>query len=111
MRHWAALAVLVVATPAAALDPARAVTQYRHQGWNTGEGLPQSSVESIAQTPDGYLWLGTQEGLARFDGVRFVVFDRANTPALGHNRITALAAGAEGALWIGTEGGGLTKMQ
>jgi signal transduction histidine kinase/streptogramin lyase len=106
---WAA-ALCLVAAPVAALDPTRAVTQYRHQVWNTGEGLPQSSVESMVQTRDGYLWLGTQEGLARFDGVRFTVIDRGNTRALRHNRITALAEDAGGGLLIGTEGGGLTRL-
>jgi hypothetical protein len=96
--------------PAAGLEPERAITQYRHQVWNTAEGLPQSSVESMVQTRDGYLWLGTQEGLARFDGVRFVVFDRGNTRALRHNRVTALAEDKSGALWIGTEGGGVTRL-
>ena len=110
MRWLGLIALACLAAPAAALDPARALTQYRQEKWNTGDGLPQSSVESIAQTRDGYLWLGTQEGLARFDGVRFVVFDRANTRALGHNRITALLAD-EDSLWIGTEGGGLTRLR
>ena len=106
-----ALALAFLAAPAAALDPSRAVTQYRRDAWNTREGLPQSSVESMAQTRDGYLWLGTQEGLARFDGVQFVVFDKANTEALRHNRITALLADRQGSLWIGTEGGGLTRLE
>ena len=79
----------LVAPSAAALDPDRVVTQYRHDAWNTREGLPQSSVESIAQTPDGYLWLGTQEGLARFDGIRITVFDKSNTKALRHDRVLA----------------------
>jgi diguanylate cyclase (GGDEF)-like protein len=96
---------------ALALDPGRTVTQYRRDVWNTREGLPQSSVEAIAQTPDGYLWLGTQEGLARFDGIGFVVFDKANTPALRHNRVTALLADREARLWIGTEGGGVTRLE
>src|SRR4051812_33720575 len=107
---WTACLALSMAAPAAALDPARAVTQYRHDTWTTRQGLPQSSVEAIAQTPDGFLWLGTQEGLVRFDGVRFVVFDKANTPALRHNRVTALLADREGRLWVGTEGGGVTRL-
>jgi len=106
-----ALGLCFIASSAAALDPARAVTQYRHDAWNTGEGLPQSSVESIAQTPDGYLWLGTQEGLARFDGIRINVFDKSNTRALRHNRVTALLADHEGSLWVGTEGGGLARLR
>src|SRR5262249_55546607 len=58
--------------------------------WGIDDGLPGSSVAAIAQTPDGYLWVGTYDGLARFDGVRFVTFDPANTPALGHVRIQGL---------------------
>jgi diguanylate cyclase (GGDEF)-like protein len=68
-------------------------------------------VEGFAQTADGYLWLGTQEGLARFDGLRFVVFDKTNTRALHHNRVTALLADRQGSLWIGTEGGGVTRLR
>jgi diguanylate cyclase (GGDEF)-like protein len=106
-----ALLAAFSAPPASALDPGRAVTQYRHDHWHIEEGLPQSSVEAIFQTRDGYLWLGTQEGLARFDGVRFAVFDRSNTPALRHNRVVALYQDGVGALWIGTEGGGLTRYE
>ncbi len=74
-------------------------------------GLPNNSVLAIAQTPDGYLWLGTEEGLARFDGVRFVIFDTNNTPALQSNHISALLVDAEKSLWIGTQGGGLTVVR
>ncbi len=106
-----ALLAAFSAPSASALDPGRALTQYRHDHWYIEEGLPQSSVEAIFQTRDGYLWLGTQEGLARFDGVRFAVFDRSNTPALRHNRVVALYQDGVGALWIGTEGGGLTRYE
>lgn len=78
--------------------------------WQIEEGLPQISVTSIAQTPDGYLWLGTFNGLARFDGIRFTVFDEGNTPALGSSRITRLGVDRQGALWIITEVGGLVRM-
>ncbi|MGZ8833525.1 MAG: two-component regulator propeller domain-containing protein, partial [Thermoanaerobaculia bacterium] len=61
-------------TPVLALDPSMATTQYGLSVWTTDQGLPQSSVNAIAQTPDGYLWFGTQEGLARFDGARFTIF-------------------------------------
>jgi signal transduction histidine kinase/ligand-binding sensor domain-containing protein len=97
-----------VALPAHGLDPSRAITQYRLDRWHTAEGLPQSSVESIAQTSDGHLWLGTQEGLVRFDGQRMQVFDKTVTQALRHNRVVSLLAGQQDSLWIGTEGGGLT---
>lgn len=102
---------LLGARPAEALDPAKAITQYRHEVWKTRDGLPQSSAEALVQTRDGYVWIGTQEGLARFDGARFVVYDRASTPELRHNRILALLEDRRGRLWIGTEGGGLTVLQ
>lgn len=91
-------------------NPFPAVTQYKHDVWLPGDGLPQASVNAIAQTPDGYLWLGTYEGLARFDGVRFTTYDTANTPALGNNRVSALLTDRDGALWIGTDGGGLVRL-
>ena len=59
----------------AALDPTKAITQYVRQTWQSGSGLPHNTVMAIAQTTDGYVWLGTEEGLARFDGDRFTVFD------------------------------------
>jgi Two component regulator propeller len=63
---------------------------YSIENWQLEQGLPQISVTSIAQTPDGYLWLGTFNGLVRFDGVRFRVFDEGNTPDLGSSGITQL---------------------
>ena len=89
---------------AAGLDPAKALTQYAHGSWHVADGLPQDNVVSIAQTPDGYLWLGTEEGLVRFDGLRFTVFDRSNTPELKSNDIYALLVDRTGNLWIGTGG-------
>lgn len=94
-----------------ALDPKKAVTQYVHDAWTTEDGLPQNSILSIVQTRNGYLWLGTWGGLARFDGVRFTVFDRGNTPALKNNYIYALYEDREGSLWIVTGGGGLTRFR
>jgi ligand-binding sensor domain-containing protein/signal transduction histidine kinase len=77
--------------------------------WDTENGLPSSTVTSIAQTPDGYLWVGTYAGLARFDGVRFVTFDPANTPELTQARVQGLFLDANGTLWINTFRGGLTS--
>ena len=104
------LAALLASAPAEALDPAKAVTQYRHEVWRTRDGLPQSSAEALVQTRDGYLWIGTQEGLARFDGARFAVFDKSTTPELRHNRVLAFLEDRRGRLWLGTEGGGLTVL-
>jgi diguanylate cyclase (GGDEF)-like protein len=87
------------------LDGTRRITQYVHETWGVGDGLPQGSIQTLVQTRDGYLWLGTMEGLARFDGRRFSVFDRSTTPALPHNDIAALCEDRAGRLWVGTWGG------
>ncbi|HJQ26735.1 MAG TPA: two-component regulator propeller domain-containing protein [Blastocatellia bacterium] len=84
--------------------PARAA-QYRFDSWTTDNGLPQNSIRKIVQTPDGYLWFTTFDGLVRFDGVRFAVFDKGNTPCINSNRFTALYVNSDGALWAGTEDG------
>src|SRR5579862_9368859 len=81
--------------------------EYSHRLFRTEDGLPHNRVQALTQTLDGYLWIGTSEGLARFDGARFTVFDRSNTPALADNSILALEPSPDGSLWIGTEGGGL----
>jgi len=73
--------------------------------WGMEQGLPQNSVNSICQTRDGYLWLATFGGLVRFDGVRFTVFDRFNTPGMKADRCIALHEDTRGRLWIGTENG------
>lgn len=83
-------------------DPKKAITQYTHEVWQTDHGLPQGSVNSIQQTKDGFLWLATQEGLVRFDGVQFTVFDKSNTPQIKSNHIVALAVDRKGVLWIAT---------
>src|SRR6185295_16369194 len=88
-----------------ALDSPRELSQFSHEVWLTEHGLPQNTVHAIAQTKDGYIWIGTEEGLARFDGVRFTVFDKQTTPQLKSNYIRALLADREGALWIGTAEG------
>jgi PAS domain S-box-containing protein len=105
IRFLILIAVIVVASPLLALDPDGTITQYGLTSWTTDEGLPQSSVNAIAQTHDGYLWFGTQEGLARFDGERFTTFDKRNTSALDTHHINVLLVTRDGALWIGRNGG------
>jgi signal transduction histidine kinase/ligand-binding sensor domain-containing protein len=83
--------------------------RYGAQQWKVEEGLPQSTVRCIAQTVDGYIWAGTWQGLARFDGVRFVVFNTSNTPALSSANIMSLFCDSRGQLWIGTDAGGLVR--
>ncbi len=94
-----------------ALDPGRAITQYVQNVWRAPGALPHDNITAILQTRDGYLWIGTVEGLARFDGVRSVVFDKSNTPAIANNWIRALVEDRAGRLWIGTLGGGLVCLE
>ncbi len=83
--------------------------QYRFDVWTAESGLPQNIVRGIAQTPDGYLWVATLDGVARFDGVRFTVFNKSNTPGIASNRFNAMVDGRDGDLWLMNEGGGLTR--
>jgi ligand-binding sensor domain-containing protein/signal transduction histidine kinase len=85
--------------------------QYTSHTWQTGDGLPHNLVQAIAQTRDGYLWVGTAEGLARFDGMNFTTFDAKNTQEIRNSSITALCADRQGTLWIGTDGGGLVLLR
>ena len=99
------LLLLVCSGALMALDSNSELSQFRHEVWLTENGLPQNTVHALAQTSDGYLWIGTEEGLARFDGVRFTVFNKKNTAQLKSNYIRALLADRRGALWIGTAEG------
>lgn len=80
------------------------------QNWDTEEGLPGSTVTCLAKTPDGYLWIGTPNGLLRYDGYRFRTFYPGNTPALSDASVTALLADHTGVLWVGTQNGSLIKV-
>ncbi len=101
------LAGLVAFRMDASLDPLQTVRQYVHDTWTTENGLSQNSVLAVAQTPDGYLWLGTEEGLLRFDGVSFFKFNKSNVRDLKSNEVDALLVDRQGVLWVGTRGGGL----
>ncbi len=81
------------------------------EAWQTDAGLPHNAVTALAQTRDGYLWLGTSNGLARFDGVRFTTFRGTDISGLKSNRILCLHEDSQGALWIGTEEGGLGRYE
>ena len=100
-----ALGFFFCVTARLAAEPA----DYLVDGWDTENNLPSSTVTSIAQTPDGYLWVGTYNGLARFDGARFVTFDPVNQPELTQTRVEGLFLDANGTLWINTFRGGLTS--
>ena len=90
--------------------PQKPISLYNHRVWQTADGLPQNSVNSVVEDSNGYLWLGTEEGLARLDGVAFTLYDKGNTAALRNNSILILLNDSKGNLWVGTRGG-LTQMR
>ncbi len=102
-RAMIALGILLAcSTSASALDPYLDISQYAHKSWKIREGFSKGRVTSIAQTPDGYLWLGTEFGLLRFDGVRNVLWDQAAGEHLPSHYIRNLLTARDGRLWIGT---------
>ena len=101
------LSILMMAVAGAQTKPPK---QYVHHSWTAADGLPENAVTSIAQTRDGYLWIGTAEGVARFNGREFKIFDQTTTPELhSHNFIVLLADDKEETLWMGSYTGGLTR--
>ena len=123
MRHWLnlflSLFILLSLAPAhrafgqasgeRVLDSGKTLTQFVHHSWGVSDGLPQNSINAIAKTNDGFLWLGTQEGLVRFDGSVFTVYNRSSEDALRSDDIRVLKLDARNVLWIGTRGGGLAR--
>jgi ligand-binding sensor domain-containing protein/signal transduction histidine kinase len=105
------IAVVCGAPATAAPDGSAAAREYLVDVWDTDRGLPNSFVTSITQTPDGYLWVATQNGLLRFDGIRFTAFDPDNTPELKHARIEHVFVDAAGTLWVNTYDGSLTSLR
>ena len=81
--------------------------QNRIDIWTTDNGLPQNSVTGLVQTPDGYIWFTTNDGLVRFDGFQFKVFNKGNTPAISNNRMFGAFSDKSGRLWIHLEDGGI----
>lgn len=100
---------LVFAVAATGFFSAPAAPNYFTRTWQVEQGLPQNKVTAVVQTRDGYLWVGTYNGLTRFDGVRFTVFNDNNTPELHSSRITSLFEAGDGTLWIGTESGDVSQ--
>ena len=88
-----------------ALDPSAPLSGYARQTWVMENGLPQNTVTALVQTQDGYLWVGTEAGLVRFDGNAFQDFDRNSDAAIPGNDICCLLEGPDGALWVGTSEG------
>jgi ligand-binding sensor domain-containing protein/signal transduction histidine kinase len=102
---------LLAGLPASALDPGRRLTQYLQRIWQTRQGLPQSSILAIHQTRDGYLWLGTADGLVRFDGVRFTSPEDLDGLALPKMSVRQLAEDSRGGLWIATSNAGIFRIE
>jgi len=97
--------LLVCCLRVCALNPSLDVRQYGHTSWNVRDGFTKGEINAIAQTPDGYLWLGTQFGLLRFDGVRNVAFQAPGNQQLPSDQIYSLLTSHDGTLWIGTTKG------
>jgi ligand-binding sensor domain-containing protein len=95
---------------ALALDSTRSITQYAQTHFETRDGMPHGLANSIAQTTDGYLWTGSEEGLARFDGASFRIFDHRRTEGIPTNEFTSLAVDAAGTLWAGTREHGILHL-
>jgi len=106
--HWrwrlksaiAGLALVCFVYPAHAVDPNRAISQYTRERWGNERGFPSGSISAIAQTADGYLWIGTEKGLIRFDGLNFRFFEQAIPSTLPIGPVQALMGDSEGSLWI-----------
>lgn len=102
------LLLLALAVENFALDPNTALDKYIHRQWSVKDGLPHDSVTCFAQDTKGFIWVGTDNGLARFDGDDFKIFNKNNTKEIKNNSITSLNISADGTLWIGTDGGGIS---
>src|SRR5215831_18048191 len=88
-----------------ALNPELDVNQYAHKAWTVSDGFFKGFISAIAQTPDGYLWLATEDGLLRFDGVRYTKWTPAAGEQLSSNNVSSLLVTRNGTLWIGTAKG------
>lgn len=104
-----AIGLLAASPRALSLSPERQLSQYAISTWQTADGLPMNSVLAMTQAADGSLWIGTEEGLVRFDGAEFEVRDRGNTPSMDAHNVQALCAEEDGTVWAGTYGAGLLR--
>lgn len=110
-RFGALCAALLFSIAVHGLPADRAISQYAHRAWRIEDGLPHSVVRGVAQTDDGYLWIATYEGLARFNGETFTTFNKANLPGVRRDTILSFLKARDGSLWIGTNGGGVTRLR
>src|SRR4051812_21590750 len=104
------VAILLIASRAHALDPSRTLTQSLHRIWQVPQGLPQATIYCVLQAHDGYLWLGTQTGLVKFDGVRFTSIGAAQGVSAANVWIRDLAEDGDHALWAATNGNGVIRL-
>ncbi len=108
--HWCSVLILLFGQVyAQSLDANKKITQFIYRNWQIREGLPQNSVTCMTQTSDGYMWFGTYEGVVRFNGISFTVFDSRTVPQLKSNRISALCEDNKKNLFIATMGGGILR--
>ena len=107
---WTLIAILFFSPTASTRDHRKDSKWYTVGAWQQPQGLPQNTVNAVIQTSDGYIWVGTKGGLARFDGVRFTSYDDRDKNSLRESEVRALAEGPDGSLWIGTHGGGVSRL-
>ncbi len=108
MRSWCA-GVGVVLACSLRLQAASTLPSYRLDYWTTANGLPSNTISDLHQTRDGYLWLATDNGLARFDGIRFTSFSKSDTAGIAGSRFLTLWESSAGDLWAGSDGGGVSR--
>jgi len=106
---WSVLVVAFLLGLAGFATPVFAAPNYQFKAWQTQDDLPDNKIMAVLQTRDGYLWIGTYNGLARFDGVKFTLFDNGNTPEMHDSSVTSLFESEDGTLWIGHATGGVTR--
>jgi hypothetical protein len=99
------MALLLAGRPASALDSKVRITQYRHTAWRVQDGAFESAPNAITQTTDGYIWIGTDSGLVRFDGVRFLRWTSESDTSALNTAVVSLLGASDGTLWIGTATG------
>jgi ligand-binding sensor domain-containing protein/signal transduction histidine kinase len=103
------LAVLTASAQSQHSTPLPSFSSYVITNFTADNGLPQNTVDLVTQTADGYIWIGTYAGLARYDGIKFIHFNRSITPAFKINHVTTLIEDKTGTVWIGTNGGGMLR--
>ncbi len=111
MKHALALGVCFALLGALTAGAAENVAEYSARIWQSEAGLPLDAVHSVAQTPDGFLWVGTEAGLSRFDGTQFVLVDAKAGPGMTNANVSGLYTARDGSLWIATRGAGLYRLK